>query len=356
MTESRNPDNRIRAWLELMPVDAPDRVIDAVLHAAETTPQVRPSLGAAWRSSPMNRIVQLLAAALIGALLVGGAVLVAGNKQQPQPSPSPQPSQTSATQAGAIPDAMFSTWMTNVAPMEAIGNGGGPISLTISSIGTPNLAVDNLQPGARFGSVIETDGSDQLKVTVSQTDSFCHEAGVVGTYKWRLSGDRTQLTLTSVSDPCAERALAIGRTWVRSLTASTNIGAGIVDAFQPFFTVALPDGAYGSRTLTDYVAIERSDHLSMSVWKNPVGFKNQCGEQTRVPYVPGAAAFVNFFKTNPAFDVLSDTPTTVSGFPAVHLVVEGRDYAPCAGQDLLQFTPVNCNCHWVSGPQVTDSF
>ena len=40
MTESRNPDRLIRAWLDLMPDEAPDRVVSAVLQAVEATPQV----------------------------------------------------------------------------------------------------------------------------------------------------------------------------------------------------------------------------------------------------------------------------------------------------------------------------
>ena len=45
-----------RAWLDLMPDEAPDRAVQAVLQAVETTPQVRPWRRLPWRSTPMNRL------------------------------------------------------------------------------------------------------------------------------------------------------------------------------------------------------------------------------------------------------------------------------------------------------------
>lgn len=353
MTEPRSPDNRIRAWLELMPDSAPDRVIDAVLHAAATTPQVRPSLATAWRSSRMNRITQLAAAALLGAALVGGAVLLAGNRTN-QPSPSSSPLASQGSSAGGVETALFGTWVTFVEEMPSIGNGSGPIRLTISGIGTPNLAIDNLQPGARFGSVLESVGADQLKVTVNEPDSYCLDAGVEATYQWRLSDDRSQLTLTSAGDPCTARALALGRTWVRSLIGSTRIGAGIVDAFEPFFSVVLPDASYGARSLNDWVSIESSNHVSLSAWKNPVGFADPC-EQTRVPYVPGAAAIVAHLEANRYLTISDKATTTVAGLPATHLTVQGGD-SPCDDGSILLFTPVDCDCHWVTAKDVFDSF
>ena len=47
MTTERDFDRLARAWLELAPDEAPDRVIAAVLQAAETTPQMRRRLALA---------------------------------------------------------------------------------------------------------------------------------------------------------------------------------------------------------------------------------------------------------------------------------------------------------------------
>ena len=57
MTSERDFDRLARAWLELGPNEAPDRVVTAVLQAAETTPQVRrPMRWPLWRLVPMTRL------------------------------------------------------------------------------------------------------------------------------------------------------------------------------------------------------------------------------------------------------------------------------------------------------------
>ena len=75
MTTSRDPDRVVRAWLDLMPSEAPDRAIDAVLQTVETTPQVRsPWRWLPWRPTPMNRIPLAIAAAAV--VVIAGAALI----------------------------------------------------------------------------------------------------------------------------------------------------------------------------------------------------------------------------------------------------------------------------------------
>ncbi len=75
MNDERNFDRLARAWLDLMPDEAPDRTIAAVLQAVEAAPQVRPPLRWLTRRFPnMNRL--FLAATVAGAavLAVGGGL------------------------------------------------------------------------------------------------------------------------------------------------------------------------------------------------------------------------------------------------------------------------------------------
>ena len=97
MTTERDFDRLARAWLELGPDEAPDRVVAAVLQAAETTPQVRRRTGwSIWRSFHMTRlpIVATVVAALV--VLLGGGILLSRAGDQgvgaPESSPSPVPS------------------------------------------------------------------------------------------------------------------------------------------------------------------------------------------------------------------------------------------------------------------------
>jgi len=71
MTSERDFDRIARAWLDLGPDAAPDRAIDSVLQAIETTPQVRrPIRWPFWRPTIMTRLPVLAA-------LAGGGVVVA---------------------------------------------------------------------------------------------------------------------------------------------------------------------------------------------------------------------------------------------------------------------------------------
>ena len=75
MTTERDFDRLARAWLDLGPNEAPDRVVAAVLQAAETTPQVRRPIGRSiWRSFHMNRL-SIAAIAVVLVAVVGGGIL-----------------------------------------------------------------------------------------------------------------------------------------------------------------------------------------------------------------------------------------------------------------------------------------
>ena len=75
MTANDDFDRISRAWLDLMPDEAPDRAVNAVLRAVATTPQVRRWRPASWRPLPMNRLPFAFAAVAV-AIAIGGAVLL----------------------------------------------------------------------------------------------------------------------------------------------------------------------------------------------------------------------------------------------------------------------------------------
>src|SRR3954453_22341198 len=101
MTANRDADRIVRAWLDLMPDEAPDRTIAAVIEALETTPQVRRPLGGRWRPNQMNRLfVAAVAAALVVA--VGGVLFLRPSGQSSVgTSPSAGPSVPAAASASS---------------------------------------------------------------------------------------------------------------------------------------------------------------------------------------------------------------------------------------------------------------
>jgi hypothetical protein len=77
MSDDRTFERNARAWLELGPTNAPDRVVESALLAIEQTNQER-DLGIPWRLPTMNPIMRLAAVLVIGAVAVGGALFVRG--------------------------------------------------------------------------------------------------------------------------------------------------------------------------------------------------------------------------------------------------------------------------------------
>jgi hypothetical protein len=100
MTPERDFDRLAKTWLELGPDEAPDRVVAAVLRAAEITPQVhRPFRLPVWRSFAMNRVAQAIGVVAVLAIVVIGSALLLNQRNQPpvggptaSPSVSPSPS------------------------------------------------------------------------------------------------------------------------------------------------------------------------------------------------------------------------------------------------------------------------
>src|SRR3954452_21272239 len=82
MTRPTDPffDQRIADWLETDPDHAPAQALDIVLAAV---PSVRQRREAPWRSRPMTMPLRLATAALIGALVLGGAFLLTGGGSRP---------------------------------------------------------------------------------------------------------------------------------------------------------------------------------------------------------------------------------------------------------------------------------
>ena len=104
MTDDRTLERAARSWIEEGPMQAPDRAVERALLRIATTPQERdPRIP--WRVHAMTSPARIAAAAVIGVLVVGGAVSLltrpiaapGGPGPSASPSPSLPPSETPAT-------------------------------------------------------------------------------------------------------------------------------------------------------------------------------------------------------------------------------------------------------------------
>jgi hypothetical protein len=110
MNDDRSFERTAREWLELGANQAPDRAIQAVLLATETTPQER-DLRIPWRYPRMNKLIPIgLGAAAVVLLVVAGSQLLGnpapgGIGGAPSASPSPAPAPTATLRPSPSPMA-----------------------------------------------------------------------------------------------------------------------------------------------------------------------------------------------------------------------------------------------------------
>jgi hypothetical protein len=358
MTANRDFDDIARAWLNLMPDEAPDRIVESVRMAVDATPQVRPRFVGPRRFSNMSPFALVGAAAIIAATGAFLALTRPTPKVGNQPTATPAsvaPSSSGQVAGDALDAALRASWIAVAKTNDILGNGSGPVSFTVDAAGT-GIAAGNFGPGLSFPSTVAKIAPDRFRVVLTLDVGGCH-AFAQGVYRWSFSPDRSLLTLTTVSDECTKRVAALGRTWARSLVDPTTIGAGVVDTMEPNFAITLPDDRYTARTLDDFIEIGGSNGYSLMVFKNPQAFVDACStDEKRVPYTPGAAAFVASFRSNDAFTVSAATPLKIDGHDVIHVVIGGKsNYARCPGAALYEYTPKACVCHFIVGPGGADS-
>jgi hypothetical protein len=250
MTSDRDFDRLARAWLERGPDEAPDRVIAAVLQAAETTPQVRRGLRwPTWRSFPMNRLPMAAGAVAVLAVVVGGGFLISrqtgpvGVGVVASPSPIAVPSPSAGSVEKPVPTDLQSVWLG--APRDVPGLLTAYRYRFELKRDTFRFPLDDFVQGQLFAGASIVDG-DVLRLTSSDTTGGC-QVGDVGTYTWSFSTSATRLTMTLVGDACTARRTALPGVWQRMTCVNPDDGClgDLVEAGRyasQYFTPRLAGG------------------------------------------------------------------------------------------------------------------
>jgi hypothetical protein len=341
MTATRDPDRLLRAWLDLMPDEAPDRAIAAVLQATETARQVRalPRIGR-WRL-PMNRIAIIATAVLVIAALAGGAYLLAGGPSRPvlpTPTVAPTAAPTATAAAGVAPAAqlLWGLWLADVPAIPSFNQPAARLQLSIDwQNGTTVLIERSVFDDCCNGFKSETleAGPKELGVRADLGALGC-ATGQEGRYTWDRSANGMFLTLTLVEDACANRAAAFARTWVHSLGAVNDGGRGVNIGLTPPYEITLPNVqlAQGGPNQAPVIhtcassgcgsggAFDPEPGFSFVTIRDPLGWVDPCesaGPQT-APIEQTTAAFVAYMKGLPGMSVTTQA-TQVDGRPAVRL-------------------------------------
>jgi hypothetical protein len=347
MTQDRDFDRLAKAWLELGPDEAPDRIIASVLYATDGMPQARrPFRRPTWRPFPMTRQPVVATIVVAAVVLVGvGIVLTRSNQpstvgvpiQTPVASPTPTPV---ASPTGATPlptDLTPSSWVApesgyvrlRISPPLA-SNGLATLSLTkdgdTSALGTASLA----SPG-------------RFRISTAE-DATC-DAGQVGSYALALSADGTTLTITGQGPDLCSGRHALARTWTRSLVGDADGGTGTIELTGSVLRVTVPKDAGWVNNHYDTVDERYDDSTgqALRVWIDPQGFVDSCDNDRGVAAVSDAATFVAYLKANHAFRVAKTETMTIDGQPATHISLATKattsDGPSCLGETALEIWP-----------------
>ena len=323
MTDDRSLERAARSWLEAGPTQAPDRAVEAALLRIQTTPQER-DLRIPWRLPKMSTPARVAAAAVIGVLAIGGAFyLISPNGRSSVGVPGPTPAASPSVSATASPSASLTA---AAAPARSWGDWQATSQGAIAGLFGANehiqLSID-WQDGLHTW-IQTTLGNQVLKSETVQApageidllatgaDTIGCGAGDLGRYGWSRSADGLFLTLTLVDDTCANRAAAMARTWVHSLSAVNDGGTGVfpitgwLKATLPSMRWALDDTGLHSFDATDPA-------ISFVVITDPQGYDQPCGASGRGP-VPGVSAggtasvtaYADYLRTRPGFDATVD--------------------------------------------------
>jgi hypothetical protein len=369
MTANRDFDAVARAWLDLMPDEAPDRVIESVLLAVDAEPQVRvPRIGG-WRLIPMNRLALASAAAVI---VAAGLFFVAPRPSGPGAGPTPSPTATASPAASPIgsptrssapaaaAEALRTTWLADPAQLPGLTEPSGLASnLAFIVNGSGNGAwvrANDRNPTALRSTASSTAG-DVITLSLDRTGAGC-AAGDLGSYRWSISADGLVLSVTAVEEACAVRKQALERRWVRSHMGASAGGAGVIDVFDPAFRITLPAASWQAITYEDVMETQSED-LVVYAGKDPQGFSEPCspsgGEQLAI--APGLDAFEAYIRSLPTLTVTA-TDLVIGGYPARHLDITSTPTAACPrGTEIIQWRAKGepGDVHWILGSGDPDS-
>jgi hypothetical protein len=358
------------------------RPIDAVAIATgamriRAVDETTPSTTSRWtRAGATLGAIATLVVAVVGIsfLLLQLSSNVGPPTQSPSPSPTESPSATLPPSAEPGLVGNGGTWLADKPDNLSFGSPSGPTRMAFT-LATPGMvvAIDVTSgPSGLLRSGLDSDTAGNMLVTtmgaVPETQQVvvdgtplaaCVE-GDEGHYESSVTPDGMLLTLTAVSDECPSRQAVFARTWSRSLgVPGGGGGVGVVDAFEPLFTVDLPTGNYQIDRSADAMTIHQDlPEFQFMSFKDPQGFLDPCDRSKgRNDIAPGADSIVAYFRQLAGFTVDSTEELTVDGLRAVKLVVRANDDASCPDGRLWEWQPKaeTSDVAWFVHPGVTDS-
>ncbi len=386
MTETRDFDRLARAWLDLMPDEAPDRVIDAVLQAVDVTPQRRPPFDPAIRRFfPMNRLTYAAVAVAI-VLLGGGALLLTqfrqsnvGPSQGPTATPVPSPS---APVGANLPATLVHKWFGPNRSIPGLLAGAG-VALDLQDTVANVEQANQQQTSLLVADVSIVDG--QLHIATRVAGPHVCEVGQAGTYTYSISSSGQTMTLTAAAEACSTRRTALEGTWwqidcrngetecLGAMDAGTyksqyfrpiragapwapmfggltfTVPAGWAsDTDQPWKFGLAPDADF-QKTSPNNAAV--AHHLLVLSQVSAESQASPCSGQVQPGVAHTAAAIIAWLRTLPSLHVGAASAVTVGSLSgtAVDLSINASKAPKCDADPLVEYLIAGTGDTWHEG-------
>jgi hypothetical protein len=272
MTGERDFDRLAQAWLELGPDEAPDRVVAAVLQAAQTTPQARrPIRWPLLRNDKMTRLPVLATVAATIVIVVGGLLLISRPNDRGVGAPSASPSPSASPAAAPLNLALRSTrWMGSERTVPGILPKAGTV-INFTADNQFFITQSNENPSHFLNSVASSVGDGQFQLETTGPGGSC-SSGDIGRYAWSVNPSARILTISANGDDCATRLGALpGTWWLEACKNDQTNCLGDVDAGtykSQYFTPRLDAGTAAS-WVPDFGALS---YTVPDGWANSVDF------------------------------------------------------------------------------------
>lgn len=348
MTE-RDFERLTRAWLDLMPSEAPDRTIETVLQAVERMPQVRRrAFGLPWRSR-MNRMSLIAATALLATALIGGGWILSIGRPapvQPTPSPSATPPAPSGPEAVVpLPPQLWGDWIADVPAIPEIAMPAGMIQLSVDWENGEEIWLQTT-PDYRqlLSSAPLAASSGELRIRSNGSNTHC-SLDAIGRYRWERVPSGRFLHLNVIEEACPTRSKVFARVWVRSLGAVHDGGQGVNYGVTPMIQLTLPTGQrYGMTGGEQSAEIntfgDAEPFRQFVVIRNPGGFGDPCSTSDTQKLPTDTATLVEYIDSLPGAS-FTMFDARVDGRAAIGLDVTIDPGAECASGSVAAFHPEN---------------
>ena len=223
LDRDRDLDPAIRAWLDLMPDEAPEPALLAVQSAVRSAHQVGRTRRLADRLSTSRGVRVTLAASIVLMAAIGLASGRIGGMFQPVGNSlserGPRAIQSNAPGPVESPSGSFGAQMPEFMRFKWVA--APPLGASAGGTGRRDLAFDawTMVVGSSGGAAgqamftVEIEGS---QLTLRSPDAAPCRRGATGSYRWSLSGDGLVLSIGSADDQCSARTALVPGIWYRS--------------------------------------------------------------------------------------------------------------------------------------------